>query len=143
MTIHHAEPLNAARVVVMSIRFEVHALSSCQIAVDYDVLCPYGVHAHVENEVLRTRRRLDFLASRRCSVNIHHAEPSHSVCDDVMLMQLPCALVHWRGSNRCSTTFSTTSYLLLRGAGTTCRCKLQSALCRETSYDLYQRCCAL
>ena len=121
----------------------VDDLPSCQIAVDYDVLCPYGVHAHVENEVLRTRRRLDFLASRRCSVNIHHAEPSHSVCDDVMLMQLPCALVHWRGSNRCSTTFSTTSDLLLRGAGTTCRCKLQSALCRETSYDLYQRCCAL
>ena len=75
MTIHHAVPLNAARVVVMSMHFEVHALPSCQIAVDYDVMCPYGVHAHVENEVLRTHRTLDFLASRRCSVTIHHAEP--------------------------------------------------------------------
>ena len=70
----------------MSIRFEVHALPSCQIAVDYDVMCPYGVHAHVENEVLRTRRTLDPLASRRCSVTVHQPEPSHSVRDVAVSM---------------------------------------------------------
>jgi hypothetical protein len=72
----------------MSIHFEVHELASCQIAVDYDVLCPYGVYAHVENEVLRTRRTLDPLVSRCCGVNIHHAVPLNAA--RVVVMSMTC-----------------------------------------------------
>ena len=39
--------------------FEVHALSSCQVAVGSAALCPYGVHAHVEKEYHDRTRKLD------------------------------------------------------------------------------------
>ena len=45
-------------------------LPSCQIAVGSATLCPYGVHIHVQIEVLHTRRTLLHLASRHCSVFI-------------------------------------------------------------------------
>jgi len=43
----------------MSMHFEVHALSSCQVAVGSAALCPYGVHAHVEKEYHDRTRKLD------------------------------------------------------------------------------------